>query len=479
MSGLARILRAKGYGVSGTDVCPSDLLESLARAGVRIRIGHAASNVPPDTGLVVRTAAVGDRNPEIEEANRRRLRVARYSEALGALMKEKIGIAVSGTHGKTTTSAMTAHILTKAGFDPSFLIGGLVNDLGGNAKLGYGAHFVAEACEYGASFHDLFAEVAVITAVEPDHLDFYGTFENLKKSFETFAGKLPAHGCLVANAEDVEAMSVVVNGARCPVWTFGVQVPALWTAKEIGEFRGRYEFTLVAEGRALGRVRLLVPGYHNVKNALAAAAAARAAGAAPKDIVKGLSTFTGVDRRFQVVGRAGGVTVITDYAHHPTKVRALLSTARKSYPGSRLCCVFQPHQGSRTRMLLEDFARAFVLADLTLVSEIYYVRDAAEERSLVSSRDLVARMKDFGLDARFVPSLDEMPSRLRAVLEPGDVLLCVGAGPIGDLPPRVMEMLEKERPGPAKRRAVLPGLPAAEPPSLPGPRVAEACHARG
>jgi UDP-N-acetylmuramate--alanine ligase len=444
MSGLARILREKGYRVSGTDLGASPLLDTLAKIGVSIRLGHSPDNIPPNTRLLVHSAAIGKNNPEVQLARKRRIRIARYSEVLGALMREKIGIAVAGTHGKTTTTAMVSHILSRGGFDPSFLVGGIVPDLLGNARLGYGVHFVAEACEYAASFHDLIPEVAVITNLEADHLDFYGNLMRLKKSFETFVARLPAHGRLVANAEDVNAMGVVVNAAPCPTSTFGIHVPATWKGADLMDRRGRYSFQLLRDGRNLGTVRLLVPGYHNVKNALAAAATAFAAGAAPRDILRGLSTFTGVERRFQIIARVHGITIVNDYAHHPTEIQALLSTAKRTYPRKRLIAVFQPHQGSRTRILMEDFARAFALADQVVVPEIYFVRDSEMERTLVSARSLVGRMKDLGVDAHFVPSLEGVVQFLLRNLLRGDVVLSVGAGPVGDLPSKLVPRLEQE-----------------------------------
>jgi len=445
MSGLARILRERGYRVSGTDLGGSPLLDGLSKIGVSVRIGHSASHIPPRTSLVVVTAAVPRNNEELREAERRRIRVARYSEVLGALMKEKVGIAVAGTHGKTTTTSMVAHILKRGGFDPSYLVGGMVPDLGWNAQMGYGIHFVAEACEYAASFHDLVPEISVLTNIEADHLDYYGSMDRLKRSFETFVARLPSHGRLVANAEDLNVMGVVVNAAPVPATTFGIHVSAEWMARDLMERRGRYSFSLHRKGRDLGRVRLLVPGYHSVKNALASAATAFVSGASPADILKGLSTFQGVERRFQVVARVHGITLVNDYSHHPTELRALLSTARKTYPDNRIICVFQPHQGSRTRFLLEDFARAFVGSDLVIVPEIYFVRDSEEERTLVSSRNLVGRMKDLGVEARFVQSLDGAADELMGLLVRGDVLLSVGAGPVGDLPARLVSALEKER----------------------------------
>ncbi len=445
MSGLARIMRAKGYRVSGTDLGGSPLLDGLSRAGISVRIGHGSHQIPRKTGLVVHSAAIGATNPELREAHVRALPVARYSQVLGSLMREKIGVAVAGTHGKSTTSAMTAHILKRAGFDPTYLIGGMVPDLDGNAGLGYGVHFVAEACEYAASFHDLQPEVAVLTNIEADHLDYYGSFPALKRAFETFLKRLPPHGRVVANAEDMDVMSAVVNAAPCPVTTFGLHVPACFRGEDLEERRGRYRFRLVRDGREAGLVKLLVPGYHNVKNGLAAAGAAAAAGASSADIVKGLSTFRGVERRFQVIARVHGITVVNDYSHHPTEIRALLSTARKSYPNARILCVFQPHQGSRTRYLLEDFARAFVLADFVVVPEIYFVRDAFAERALVSSKNLVGRMRDLGVDGVFVPSFDRALAEMFKRVERGDVLLTVGAGPVGELPGRILKRLEKER----------------------------------
>jgi UDP-N-acetylmuramate--alanine ligase len=441
MSGLARILVQSGVEVSGSDLNPSAVVEDLERAGVNVYIGHRPEFLHPSVETVVRSAAVPETNPEVAAARRRGVPVLRFSEMLGRCLVGREGIAVAGTHGKTTTTAMISHVLLACGADPSYLVGGLLPDGSGNARRGRGEHFVTEACEYAESFLDLTPRVAVITNVEPDHLDYYGNFGNVLGAFERFLGNLPEDGRVIINADDHEAMAVAVRAARCRVETFGIEAGAGLKARNLRQRRGRYAFELHGAGSPQ-RVMLLVPGRHNVHNALAAASVCLEAGVDPKEIAWALSNFEGVKRRFEVVGRIANTTVISDYAHHPTEIRAALSCARKTMPHRRVFCIFQPHQGSRTRFLMKEFASAFIQADVVLLPDIYYVRDAEDEASRVTSRDLLREIRAFGTRCEHLPRFEQIVDYLRANVRRGDVIMAVGAGSIEDLPARVVRMLK-------------------------------------
>ncbi len=444
MSGLARIMVARGAEVSGSDMSQSTVTEGLERIGVPILLGHRREYLPGNATMVVRSAAVPDSNPEVAEAKSRGIPVLRYSKALGMSMEGRKGITVSGTHGKTTTTAMISKLLCDAGLDPTFLVGGLISEEKGNSRAGKGEHYVVEACEYAESFLDLKPRIAVVTNIESDHLDYYGTFKRIKKAFERFISMLPPDGLLVTNADDPECMSAAINAAQCRVETFGIEAPASVRPASLRERRGRYSFDVVAGGRTVRNLGLLVPGRHNVLNALAAAAVGLSVGASPEVIASSLSEFEGVKRRFEIVGRIADTTVVSDYAHHPTEIKAVLACARKTLPRRRIICVFEPHQGSRTRQLMTEFASAFAQADEVVLPDIYYVRDSADEASKVTSRDLEREISAAGTRAVYVPTYEGIVEYLRRNVRRGDVIIAMGAGTIERLPARIVAMLREK-----------------------------------
>ncbi len=441
MSGLARIMVGRGSEVSGSDTTMSSITSALERIGIPVFIGHRKEYVPPGATMVVRSAAVPDSNPEIAEAAARGTPVLRYSQLLGSCMRGYDGIAVSGTHGKTTTTAMVCESLSGAGLDPSFVVGGLLSGDRFNARCGRGRHFVVEACEYAESFLHLSPRAAVVTNIESDHLDYFGSFAGIKKAFERFISALPADGLLVTNADDLECMSAAVNAAQCRVLTFGVETSAAVKPVNLRERRGRYSFDISVDGTTVPGVSLLVPGRHNVYNALAASAVSVWAGANPESIARSLSGFEGVRRRFEIVGRVANTTVVSDYAHHPTEIKAVLACARKTMPHSRIICVFQPHQGSRTRLLMNEFSSAFAQADVVVLPNIYYVRDSEDEPYRTTSRDLEKAISDFGTKAVYAPGFPEIVEYLRQNARRGDVIIAMGAGNIENLPARILAML--------------------------------------
>jgi len=430
MSGLAAFVLAEGGAVSGSDMKASAVTDRLARLGAAVHIGHDPGHVPPAADTVVASAAIKPDNPELVEARRRGLAVSKYAEFLGRLMALRQGIAVSGTHGKSTTTAMVAWALRQAGLDPSFVIGAEVPQLGGGSHAGRGPHFVVEACEFDRSFHRLVPRAACILNVEEDHLDCYtGGIAEIRESFGRFAERVPSDGLLVVNGADKSTQEAVA-GVRRPTETFGIGGDWDWRAENLEADRGRFAFDVYRRRDLYGHVRLALAGQHNVLNAVAAAALASWAGARADQIAEALGEFQGARRRIEVLGEAAGVTVVDDYAHHPTEIAATLKAVRARFEPRRLWVVFQPHQHSRTRFLLKDFALALSRADRIIVPDIYFVRDSELERQAVRSEDLVQLIQTQGADALYIQEFPSIRRYLVESLAPGDVLLVMGAGDV-------------------------------------------------
>jgi UDP-N-acetylmuramate--alanine ligase len=426
MSGLARILRQRGFPVSGTDPRPDPALEVLAALGIAVHDVQDGSRIPPDTQLLVATAALPAGHPELVAARVRGIPVVKYARVLAALMAERDGVAVAGTHGKSTTTAMIVASLRAAGTDPGFLLGGSVPAFGTGAGAGTSPVFVAEACEYDRSFLALRPRRAVILNVEAEHLDVYGDLDGVRSAFAAFAANLPADGALFYCADD-PALAPLLERSPARRISFGLADGAEVRARDVRREPAGSRFQVMSGGEPVGEVRLGVPGLHNVTNALAALAVGLDRGLPFAALAEGLAAFGGVARRFELRGEAGGVTVVDDYAHHPTEIRALLAAARQRYPGRRLVVVFQPHQVARTRALLDDFARVLAAgAGRVVLTDIYAVRGEAGEDT--DSGDLARRIAGLGGEADHVPRLEDVPGALRAVLRAGDVLLTVGAG---------------------------------------------------
>jgi len=440
MRGLATFVLHEGGRVSGSDSHAGEATEALTRLGAEIHIGHAANHIPDGTDLVVATAAVKPGNPEFVEAQRRGIPIQKYAEFLGGLMRIRRGIAVSGTHGKSTTTAMVSHVLEHAGLDPSFVIGAEVPQLGGGSRVGHGPHLVVEACEYDRSFLNYPAQAAVILNIEEDHLDYYHDLAEIRAAFATFAAGVAPDGLLVVNGADLGAREVA-SAARARVVTFGIGGQWDWRAEHLEADHGRFTFEVYRFGEPYAEVRLRLAGRHHVLNALATLALCDWAGAPAAAAAEAIGLFEGVDRRMQVMGEAGGVTVVDDYAHHPTEIQATLKAARERFSPKRLWVVFQPHQHSRTRFLLKDFARALTVADKIIVPDIYFVRDSENERQAVSSGDLVGEVQALGADALYVKDFESIRRYLLESLGPGDVLMTMGAGDVYHLAGPVLEGL--------------------------------------
>ncbi|HSW45030.1 MAG TPA: UDP-N-acetylmuramate--L-alanine ligase [Phycisphaerae bacterium] len=428
MRGAAAVLLRRGALVSGTDRETSPGLGPLADQGACVVFDQKVSHLPADCDLVVRSAAVKDDSPDIVEARRRGLPILKYAELLGLLMADRAGVAIAGTHGKSTTTAMTAFVLRQAGVDPSFVVGAEVHQLGGGSGVGDGPHFVVEACEYDRSFLNLRARYAAILNLEEDHLDYYRDLNEIVDAFSDFASQVSGDGVLVVNGEDRHALKAAVS-AHARIETFGFEGKQDWRPEILGDQRGCFRFRVLHEGRALAEVQLSIPGRHHVANALASMALCfHGGGIEPETIARAIGDFRGAGRRMTWHGCAGGVNVVDDYAHHPTELQVTIKAAREYYNPRKLYVVFQPHQHSRTRFLLNDFARSFGAADVVVVPDIYFVRDSQTERDLIDSRALVDRIRSHGGDARYEPGFEQIVHRLAGMVQPGDLVLTMGAG---------------------------------------------------
>ena len=428
MSALAQALLARGERLSGCDLHASPLTEKLQGLGVAFIEGHSPEHLAGVTRVIVSDAITPD-NSEVLRARALGLPVIRRSQLVGELMRERRGIAVAGTHGKTTTTAMVGLILTDAGCDPTVLIGGELPAFGGNARIGGGDFLVAEACEAYESFLDFEPEIAIITNIEAEHLDHHGSEQALVESFARFVATLPPDGRLVFCADDRRAAALAARAAVATV-SYGMACDAEFRAVDVADEEGGMTFALIhPAGRTAAR--LAIPGVHNVANAVGAVAACAAVGVAPDRAAATLESFTGVDRRFQVTATRAGVTIVDDYAHHPTEIRAVVAAARPRCTG-RLIVVFQPHLYSRTRDFLGDFADTLSLADRVIVTDIYPAREAPI--SGISGESIIAAMHRQGnTNALFEAQKDAVAGLLAGDLAPGDWVLVLGAGDIGSV----------------------------------------------
>jgi UDP-N-acetylmuramate--alanine ligase len=427
MSAIAKVLLESGYEVSGSDEVLSPMAQALAAAGATVHEGHSAENLGAADTVVV-SSAVPAQNAEVLAARARGLPVLKRADFLGQLMEGRTGVAVAGTHGKTTTTGLIAFMLDRAGLDPTFIVGGVLADYGTNGRSGRGRPFVIEADEYDRMFLGLKPVVAVVTNVELDHPDIYPTLQEMQEAFRAFTALLPPEGLLVACAEDAIARRLAEErrAAGGPVRLYGLRREGLDFRADSLQMNGAggYDFLAVKGTTTLGLARNRLPGEHNVLNSLAALAVADFFEVDFNTARSALADYRGAGRRFEVKGEAAGVTVVDDYAHHPTEIRATLAAARRRFEGRPLWVMFQPHTYSRTRALLSDFAGCFTDADHVVVVDIFRSREAPD--STISAADIVKRMRH--ADARHIPELADAADFLVAQLRPGDVLLTMGAG---------------------------------------------------
>ena len=415
MSGLAEILLGKGFRISGSDNNASALTERLEKAGAVIRIGQSADNISPDTDLVVYTAAIHPDNPEFVAVKKQGIPMLSRAQLLGQIMQNyDLPINIAGTHGKTTTTSMCTHVLMRAGLDPTVTLGGILPSIGGNIRVGGTKYFVAEACEYTNSFLSFFPKIELILNVDADHLDFFKDLDDIASSFHRFAALLPEDGTLIIN-RDTAKYDVVTDHLACGIITYSLNGDADYMAEDIHfDENGCASFVCLERGKPLGNIRLCIPGMHNVSNSLAVIALSRKLGLSPEIIAQGIADFHGADRRFERKGTAFGATIIDDYAHHPTEIRAIITAALQT-PHKKLWVVFQPHTYTRTKALLPEFADALSLADHIVLSDIYAAREVNTVG--ISSEDLRAEIEKRGTKADYFSSFEEILEFLKTQLK--------------------------------------------------------------
>jgi len=440
MSGIAEVLLNLGYQVSGSDLRESEITRRLADLGGEIAFGHRAENVG-EADVVVTSTAVKSDNPEVVEAHRRLVPVIPRAEMLAELMRMKYGIAVAGTHGKTTTTSMVATVLTHGGIDPTAVIGGRLDAFGSNAKLGQGKFLVAEADESDGSFLKLSPTIAVVTNIDADHLDYYRDIEQIKETFVDFINKVPFFGLAVLCLDDPNIQALIPQVKKRFV-SYGLATQADLYATEIEHHADRTAFTVHCRGERHGRLSIRMPGRHNVLNALAATAVAMELGLPFTAIAEGFRDFGGVQRRFQIKGEVDGVMVVDDYGHHPAEIKATLAAARSGWD-RRIVTVFQPHRFSRTQALFDEFVTAFYQADHLVVMDIY---PAGEEPIPgVDGRRLVEGISGHGhKDAHFVAERDAVVSHLMSVLREGDIVITLGAGSVWQVGEQLLRLLPEK-----------------------------------
>lgn len=428
MSGLAEILLEESFTVSGSDSRKSPLTCQLEKKGAQIFYGQKASNIIDGIQCVVYTAAVNRDNPELIEAVAQKIPMLTRAELLGQLMKNyDTSIAVSGTHGKTTTTSMISHILLAGNLDPTISVGGILQAIGGNIRVGNSEIFITEACEYTNSFLSFNPKISIILNIEEDHLDFFKDLEDIRQSFRQFASLLPADGTLVINA-DIQDYQEICRGLRCHVITYGSSSLADYGAENISyDKKGRVSFDMIRRGEKAEHVVLSVTGDHNVSNALASIAVAELLHVPMETVSKGLISFSGTDRRFEYKGTLNGIAIVDDYAHHPTEIAATLKAAQH-YPHNKLWCVFQPHTYTRTKAFFREFAESLSHADHVVLADIYAARET--DTLGISSKDLAGEIQNKGTDSHYFPSFEEIEGFLKENCKPGDLLITMGAGDV-------------------------------------------------
>lgn len=427
MSGLAELLHSEGFRISGSDWHASPITRSLEEKGISIKYGESAANITEDIDCAVLTSAVHEENLEFQAIKSKGIPHMLRADLLGQIMKNYgMPIAISGTHGKTTTTSMVSEILLQADTDPTLSIGGILKTIGGNMRIGQSEYFVTEACEYTNSFLSFFPKVALILNIEEDHLDFFRDLADIRHSFRRFAKLLPADGSLIING-DIENYRELTEGLECKVYTFGHSADCDYALETLQYNEAGYPFFTFKTPDGSRSLQLQVPGEHNVMNALAAFALADLLSIDPVVTTEALSNFHGTNRRFEYKGTIAGVTVIDDYAHHPTEITTTLQAAQK-YPHHTLWCVFQPHTYTRTKALLEDFAKALTYSDRIVLTDIYAARE--KDTLGISSRDLQKQIQALGKECFYFPTFDEVENFLLENCIKDDMLITMGAGDV-------------------------------------------------
>ena len=437
MSGLAMIMSARGYRITGSDANDSDTINKLRSCGITVYIGHDAGNLMSSCALVVYTVAVSQDNPELIKANQLGIPVVERGVFLGLLTKEhKYSVAVSGTHGKTTTTAMVSSILIAQGFDPAVHLGSTFDRIGGSVRMSYSDYFVTEACEYHSNFLHLSPYCGIILNVEPEHMDWFGTYDNVLSAYTEFASNVDENGAVVVCSDWKDAVLCAMEGSRAPVVTYslrggcGIVGKHHFSAENIVSDENGSTFDITLDGHFYHSVQLKVPGLHNISNALAACAAAYSLSCSPESIAAGLLDFKGTGRRFELIGRLNGAPVIDDYAHHPTEVAATLSTARLSSKG-RIFGVFQPHTYSRAISFLEKFGEAFRGCDNIIVTDIYAAREV--DHGDINSKIISDYFTECGLNSQYMKDFTDIAIYLKQNVRKDDIVVILGAGDVNKI----------------------------------------------
>ncbi len=438
MSGIAEVLINLGYKVTGSDSGTNEATARLTRLGAKVALGHQAENAR-GADVVVTSTAIREENVEVREARRLKIPIIPRAEMLAELMRMNMGIAVAGSHGKTTTTSMIGVLLDKGGFDPTIVVGGRLNTIGANAKLGTGDFFVAEADESDRSFLMLSPFIAVLTNIDAEHLDQYKGVEDIQKDFITFANKVPFYCPIILCLDDPHLQSIIPRLERRLI-TYGFSTQSDIYARDLSFSAFTSRATLHYKGRTLGQLNLNVPGKHMISNAMAAVAVGLDLDISPNLILEALESYTGTGRRFELKGEPGGIMVVEDYGHHPTEIKATLDGAKRGWE-RRLVAVFQPHRYTRTFHLIDDFARAFNQADVLVLTEIYPAGETPIPN--VSGKALFDEVVRYGhKDAYFEPDPAAIPARLEKITRPGDIIIVLGAGNINRIIPELLRRLE-------------------------------------
>jgi UDP-N-acetylmuramate--alanine ligase len=443
MRSLARVLQEEGWWLTGSDMALADD-DPLIRLGIGCSCSHAAVHVDADADCVIYSSAIAAANPELCRAKELGIPMLSYAEMLGKLMEGRYGLAVAGTHGKSTTTAMAAEILLAGGCDPTVVYGAAPRGGYDGGRAGRGKYVLVEACEFRRNFLLLRPKTAAILNIEPDHFDCYDSFGALESAFAEFAARLPAEGRLIVPVSNA-AIERAAAAITCRVESFAVSGLADWVAGNVLEVRGKYCFDLFRHGESLGHVELSVFGQHNVVNALAAAALVSDCGVSAEHIVSGLSQFGGLRRRLELLGEAGRVHFWDDYAHHPSEISTTLKTIRQIAPGARVCCLFQPHQALRTARLLDELASSLQNAEMVLIAEIFRAREGPFQPGEVTAADLAQRLRAMGQEVPALHAPADIQQFLQQHLTPGDVLVVMGAGDIGRIGYGLMDWFREHR----------------------------------
>jgi len=443
MRALARVLLDKGWRLSGSDLTIADN-DPLRMAGICCFSGHTEEQLGEDVEFVIHSSAIPASNPELRRAAERGIPRLSYAEMLGQLIEGHRGLAIAGTHGKSTTTAMAAEVLVAAGCDPTVIYGATPRNGRDGGRAGNGNAVLVEACEYRQNFLHLRPHDAAILNIEHDHFDCYDSTEAVESAFTRFAALLPPDGRLIVpwGNQTVERAAAKIG---CRIETFGQGKPADWLAANVYGQRGRYGFDLIHRGRKLGRIELSAVGRHNVSNALAAAALAASCDVSSEKIILGLSQFCGLRRRLEPIGAAGGIGFWDDYAHHPSEIATTLQTIREVAPDARICCLFQPHQALRTARLLDELAFRLQNAERVLIADIFRAREGPPQPGEITAADLAARTRVLGQDVPALHAPGDIQQYLQAHLTPGDVMVVMGAGDIGRIGYDLMDWFREHR----------------------------------